>query len=192
MIMPNDLCIFYKKQYKYRHGLHPQELWYGYLTLLVDVWKLAHIEWIRWTILFGPPFLHKYCHKRYIHNDLVIQRAKQWNVLGQSSNRNMKSTPLLQNLSFNNLLLSMKSASLRSGSARLLNSKPMKLELSLYGTDIFYHFDHGDRHMSSWRIRLTLLVSFINWNRCVICCQGHLKNMATQINSIAAGKNYTR
>jgi hypothetical protein len=104
---------------------------------------------MRWTLLFGPPFVHKYCHKRYIHNDLVIQRAKQWNVLGQSSNRKVRSTPLLQNLSFNNLLLLLKSASLRSESARLLNSKPMKLELSLHGTEIFYHFDHGDHHMNS-------------------------------------------
>ena len=99
--------------------------------------------------------------------------------------------------SFNNLLLSIKPASLHFGNAHLLNSKPTKLELSLNGNGIFSitlakEIDGKSiQQMKSQRIRLTLLISFINWNRCVVRCHSHLENMAKQINSITVGKTTT-
>jgi hypothetical protein len=70
-----------------------------------------------------------------------------------------------------------------------LNSKPTKLELSLHGNEIFRSLGHGEQwtHIQQ-HIRLTLLISFINWNRCVVRCHSHLENMAKEINYIATGK----
>ena len=140
------VCIICMQQYNcirsIGHGLHSQKLRERYLTLLVDVWKLAHMEWIRWALPFGPPFLHKNCHKKYIHNDQMIQHAKQGNMLVQDSQGNIWKTNSCMCCrtavsSFNNLLLSIKPASLHFGNAHLLNSKPTKLELSLNGNGIF-------------------------------------------------------
>ena len=67
--------------------------------MLVDVWKLAHTEWIKWALLFGPPFLHINCNN---YQNIII-KDEQKNYNGSKQTKRVGKLTLAKALSFSEL-----------------------------------------------------------------------------------------